>query len=1442
MQRNSSVLCLVRSTVCLILGWTVWAAGAQCTLEQVDQWGTNCGSGFQKGQSFVMPEDGKVTSIQLHTCDGLESVLVLREYNGQTDHTWNDGILIATAAETYPVSAPFDECNTNNSGFGTYTAKTFTFGDVALIGGQTYLFELTSGSGATGCGTYADGDAYAPGGINASFDLPFILEYCPGAIVIGCIDPSACNYDAAAEASDGSCTYPDFALDCDGNCLNDDDNNGICNEFEVGGCMDSAKCNYNAQATFDDGSCAELDCHGECGGEAFVDSDCGCIGGNTGIPANSCTQGCTTDFIHHFPEDLTGGLRKGQSFTAPVSGELLRVDLLVCRGLESILNLRLPGPNLASGWDEGTLLSTSSTIVPASTTSDMCNVSSFGFGSYEVHTFEFSGVGVEAGETYILELESGVAGAQVSSPYSGGMSFVATGGEGSIDLAFGVYICEGPVTVGCTDSGACNFDASANVENGSCLYLDCQGSCGGSAYLDPVCGCLDSEAEAGSCTGCMDPAACNYDAGATIDDGSCATLDCQGECGGSAVTTSCGCVGGNTGIDPATCIDGCITAPLGSTTTACGPGLLLGQSFTAPASGELKAVHMRVCCAEDAVLELREVSDDPCGSGTDWNEGPLLYTSATQSATCSGLSHCLTSGGTEGYVEREFAMEAVLQAGKNYVLHLSSGYAVASCTPTIGSGYAYNNGGAMTGFDISCELFICTENIIWGCTDPLACSGYDPSATQNDGSCSYADCHGDCGGSATEEGGCGCIGGNTGIREQQCVDNVLLAAQSYDPERCATHASGQTFTAEQDGFLNGYHIHTESNEALQAELILEDGPQAGTSLGSFNVGALPNECGASYDLWRKLDFGDVPLQSDRQYRIILHQGVADMTCTAGYNGGTALSSGSFTSIGNGDLAFRMVYREPNPGELEWGCMDPAACNYNASATHDDGSCTTLDCNGDCGGSAYEIAGCGCVEGNTGIAAASCYGCTDANACNYDAAASIDDGTCAVYDCNGDCGGSAVYHPDCGCIGGNTAVDPGTCLDKCQGVLTVNLVDDTAPTGGNTIAGGGQTFTLPETAFLTALRLGQGFEPTSGLTVELRLVDAPDVHDGTLLMSETHDAWSSSESTVFLEWDAPELLQAGTEYAIILIGAGWSVPRHASDTYAGGASFTSSDETASGNDLFFDVYTCDDLKGCTVPAACNYDDWATENDGSCYYAPVGVDCDGFACAQDNDSDGICAQYDSDDNDPFVCIDSDEDGCDDCSSGSFNTGDDGPDLDGDGICDGADQCSDTTANNYADPANEACRGLCDTAPLFGGVEMVASATGRTVSNGQINLVLDAGSIPFVPTSDFEATTLQLTGLYGTPDVTLPLPEGLAMIPAGIYTVRVYDAEGCPGVASAPDGTTFGQEPVEFPLYMRYDLCCGACGIVDVDTDGVCDDIDNCTDRTSVNFNHPGNIPCD
>ena len=101
-----------------------------------------------------------------------------------------------------------------------------------------------------------------------------------------------------------------------------------------------------------------------------------------------------------------------------------------------------------------------------------------------------------------------------------------------------------------------------------------------------------------------------------------------------------------------------------------------------------------------------------------------------------------------------------------------------------------------------------------------------------------------------------------------------------------------------------------------------------------------------------------------------------------------------------------------------GCTDAAACNYDASATDDDGSCAELDECGVCGGSGIPEGDCDC-DGNTAADGYDCDGncladadgdgvcdefelrLTDAAACNYDASATDDDGSCADWT-------SAVY--------------------------------------------------------------------------------------------------------------------------------------------------------------------------------------------------------------------------------------------------------------------------------------------------------------------------------------------------------------------------------------------------------------------------------------------------
>ena len=56
--------------------------------------------------------------------------------------------------------------------------------------------------------------------------------------------------------------------------------------------------------------------------------------------------------------------------------------------------------------------------------------------------------------------------------------------------------------------------------------------------------------------------------------------------------------------------------------------------------------------------------------------------------------------------------------------------------------------------------------------------------------------------------------------------------------------------------------------------------------------------------------------------------------------------------------------------------------------------------------------------------------------------------------------------------------------------------------------------------------------------------------------------------------------------------------------------------------------------------------------------------------DSDDDGSLDANDSSDYNNFICSDTDNDTCDDCSSGYYDVANDGTDTDGDGLCDAGD----------------------------------------------------------------------------------------------------------------------------------------------------------------------------
>ena len=100
------------------------------------------------------------------------------------------------------------------------------------------------------------------------------MGFCDENEVSGCGYEEACNYNPDVTEDDGSCTYPETGLNCEGGCLFDADTDGICDQDEVVGCQDSAACNYDASAT-DLGYCdypeIGYNCDGSCTGDADGD-------------------------------------------------------------------------------------------------------------------------------------------------------------------------------------------------------------------------------------------------------------------------------------------------------------------------------------------------------------------------------------------------------------------------------------------------------------------------------------------------------------------------------------------------------------------------------------------------------------------------------------------------------------------------------------------------------------------------------------------------------------------------------------------------------------------------------------------------------------------------------------------------------------------------------------------------------------------------------------------------------------------------------------------------------------------------------------------------------------------------------------------------------------------------------------------------------------------
>ena len=338
------------------------------------------------------------------------------------------------------------------------------------------------------------------------------------------------------------------------------------------GCMDSTACNYNQDATVDNGTCATEDCLGECGGSAVID-DCNVCGGeNSSMDCeNVCDGNAIVDDCGICNGDGTGCDGAGLFFSEYSEGSSNNKYLEIVNATDQTINLTgFAFPSTANAPDtpgeheywnnftEGSTISPGDVFVICHGSSEQSILDECD----QFHTYLSNGndgyclvVGTEDDYTIVdcvgdFNADPG-QGWEVAGVANGTKdhtlvrkSTVLSGNYGNWSLSAGTNEADSEWLVydlntwdylgyhtidnsgniyGCMDSTACNYNPDATADNGTCATEDCLGECGGSNLIDDcgVCG------------------------------GENASLDCENVCDGNAVLDDCGeCIGTNTGQEP----------------------------------------------------------------------------------------------------------------------------------------------------------------------------------------------------------------------------------------------------------------------------------------------------------------------------------------------------------------------------------------------------------------------------------------------------------------------------------------------------------------------------------------------------------------------------------------------------------------------------------------------------------------------------------------------------------------------------------------------------------------------------------------------------------------------------------------------------------------------------------------------------------------------------
>ena len=199
-------------------------------------------------------------------------------------------------------------------------------------------------------------------------------------------------------------------------------------------------------------------------------------------------------------------------------------------------------------------------------------VGEFNQGKFTGEAIKFSNMGktIESGEwiddKLVYEMEVNKVIEDLSLKYNSDDDSLASIIINEYLISFYYSLIEIPRIMGCNDKVACNFNAKANFNDGTCIYsvgnFDCKGNCLVAIDCWGTCGGLLVEDECGICNGNgISEGLCNCDGNIPIENFDCngnclVDIDCTGECGGNAKKDECGiCNGGG----KKTCLDGTLS-------------------------------------------------------------------------------------------------------------------------------------------------------------------------------------------------------------------------------------------------------------------------------------------------------------------------------------------------------------------------------------------------------------------------------------------------------------------------------------------------------------------------------------------------------------------------------------------------------------------------------------------------------------------------------------------------------------------------------------------------------------------------------------------------------------------------------------------------------------------------------------------------------------------